>query len=135
MVAIADQFAKWLDINLPANPSHKTPKLQHYIAIFPPTTIHETYGVVTIIDDKLAIICCTKAIDHQYPPPKFIFPQTQPEPPWKPHDTRYIDMSLEDKARFHIGGIDTFVRGSIPREQIDDLSCKSRLSIFEHEDT
>ncbi|GKB12210.1 hypothetical protein Tco_0846133, partial [Tanacetum coccineum] len=27
------------------------------------------------------------------------------------------------------------VRGSIPREQIDDLSYKSRLSIFEHEDT
>ncbi|GJS23462.1 hypothetical protein Tco_0452094 [Tanacetum coccineum] len=26
------------------------------------------------------------------------------------------------------------VRGSIPREQIDDLSYKSRLSIFEHED-
>ncbi|GJT27762.1 putative reverse transcriptase domain-containing protein [Tanacetum coccineum] len=31
--------------------------------------------------------------------------------------------------------LESQVRGSIPREQIDDLSYKSRLSIFEHEDT
>nr|GEY42661.1 hypothetical protein [Tanacetum cinerariifolium] len=29
-----------------------------------------------------------------------VFLQTELEPPWKPHDTRYNAMSLEDKTRF-----------------------------------
>ncbi|GKA69291.1 hypothetical protein Tco_0775355 [Tanacetum coccineum] len=37
---------------------------------------------------------------HRCKPPGFVFLQTEPEPPWKPHDTRYKAMSLEDKTRF-----------------------------------
>ena len=37
---------------------------------------------------------------HKCYPPKFVFLQTEPKPPWKPHDTWYTTMSLEDKTRF-----------------------------------
>ncbi|GKD41673.1 hypothetical protein Tco_1261880 [Tanacetum coccineum] len=39
--------------------------------------------------------------------PKFVFLQSKPEPPWKPHDTRYTTMSLEDKTHFQERSIDT----------------------------
>ncbi|GKD88334.1 hypothetical protein Tco_1363841 [Tanacetum coccineum] len=43
-------------------------------------------------------------------PPKFVFLQSEPEPPWKPHDTRYTTMSLEDKTRFQERSIDTYMK-------------------------
>lgn len=47
---------------------------------------------------------------HQWHPPKFVFLQTEPEPPWEPGDPRYKTMSLEDKAHFQAWGIDTWIR-------------------------
>ncbi|GJS35828.1 3-oxoacyl-[acyl-carrier-protein] synthase II, chloroplastic-like protein [Tanacetum coccineum] len=41
--------------NLLAKTIHKTTRFRHDIAIFHQTTIHETYGVATFIDDKLAL--------------------------------------------------------------------------------
>nr|GEY66166.1 F-box/RNI-like/FBD-like domains-containing protein [Tanacetum cinerariifolium] len=43
-------------------------------------------------------------ISHQGYPPKFVFLQNEPEPPWKPHDMRSKAMSLEDKTRFEARG-------------------------------
>nr|GEY17322.1 hypothetical protein [Tanacetum cinerariifolium] len=37
---------------------------------------------------------------HRCKPPAIVFLQTELEPPWKPHDTRYNAISLEDKTRF-----------------------------------
>nr|GEY28175.1 hypothetical protein [Tanacetum cinerariifolium] len=37
---------------------------------------------------------------HRCKPPAIVFLQTELEPPWKPHDTRYNAMSLDDKTRF-----------------------------------
>ncbi|GKA67574.1 hypothetical protein Tco_0767491 [Tanacetum coccineum] len=97
----------WSD--LLAKTIHKTTRLRHDIAIFHQTTIHETYGVATFIDDKLALCRFTEILHrvHQYPPPMFVFLQTEPKPPWELHDPRYKTMILEDKDHFQDGSIDT----------------------------
>ncbi|GJU71194.1 hypothetical protein Tco_1262599 [Tanacetum coccineum] len=71
----------WSD--LLAKTIHKTTRLRHDKSIFHQTTIHETFGVVTFIDDKLALCRFTEILHrvHQYPPPMFDFLQTEPKPP------------------------------------------------------
>nr|GEY94373.1 heat shock protein 83 [Tanacetum cinerariifolium] len=63
-------------------------------------------------EELLAIVHCANTFfsGHQGYPPKFVFLQTKPEPPWKPHDIRSKAMSLEDKTRFKTGSIDTCTR-------------------------
>ncbi|GKB14337.1 hypothetical protein Tco_0848260 [Tanacetum coccineum] len=100
-------LSMWSD--LLAKTIHKTTRLRHDIAIFHQTTIHETYGVATFIDDKLALCRFTEILHrvHQYLPPMFVFLQTEPKPPWELHDPRYKTMILEDKDRFLEESIDT----------------------------
>ena len=97
--------------SLQANPTHKTPKLLHDIAIFHRAILNETYGRATFIESMLATFRCVETFHHgpQCPPPKFVFLQTEPKPPWKSHDTWYTTMSLEDKTRFQAWGIDTII--------------------------
>ncbi|GJV97156.1 hypothetical protein Tco_1548733 [Tanacetum coccineum] len=94
---------------LPATPSHKTSKLGNYITILLETTIHETYGIDTFLDDKLPIFGCLELfpLSGQCHPPKFVFLEPELDPPWEPHDRNYETMSLEDKTRFKTGSIDT----------------------------
>ncbi|GKE96227.1 hypothetical protein Tco_1581082 [Tanacetum coccineum] len=113
---------------LPANPSHKTSKLRNYITIFPQTTIHETYGVATFIDDKLPIFGCLELfpISGQCHPPKFVFLEPKLDPPWEPHDRHYETMSLEDKTRFKTGSIDTSIYPTDPTLS-SDMNVNYRL--------
>ena len=55
---------------------------------------------------------CMKICHSGHPcyPPKFVFLQTEPKPPWTPPETRYTAMSLEDKARFQARSIDTHIK-------------------------
>ncbi|GJT40965.1 hypothetical protein Tco_0940830 [Tanacetum coccineum] len=110
MVVTHIPLSLWFD--LLAKTSHKTTRLRHDIAIFHQTTIHETYGVATFINDKLAICRFTEILHrvHQYPPPMFVFLQTELKPHWELHDRRYKTMILEDKDRFQEGSIDTCMR-------------------------
>ncbi|GJY60765.1 hypothetical protein Tco_0461422 [Tanacetum coccineum] len=62
-----------------------------------------------VIEDMLAILLCLETFPpgHQCSPPKFVILQSEDEPPWEPHNLKYITMSLEDKARFQARSIDT----------------------------
>ncbi|GKC47321.1 NADP(+)-dependent 2-alkenal reductase-like protein [Tanacetum coccineum] len=55
-------------------------------------TIHNKHRHTTI--DRETTTC------HQCHPPKLVFLQSEPKPPWKSLDPRYTTKSLEDKARF-----------------------------------
>ncbi|GJS54529.1 hypothetical protein Tco_0627891 [Tanacetum coccineum] len=60
-----------------------------------------------LIEDILAIFRCTRTFrtSHLYHPSKFVFVESEDDPPWRPHEN--INVSLEDKAHFHAEGIDT----------------------------
>ncbi|GKA09317.1 hypothetical protein Tco_0688648 [Tanacetum coccineum] len=68
----------------------------------------ETYGRAPLIARMLAIFRCVETFPpgHQCSPPKFVILQSKDEPPWEPHNLKYITMSLEDKARFQARSID-----------------------------
>ncbi|GJU15218.1 hypothetical protein Tco_1143184 [Tanacetum coccineum] len=93
---------------LHANPTHKKPELPHDIAILHRNTLNETYGRAPLIERMLAIFRCVETFPpgHQCSPPKFVILQSEDEPPWEPHNLKYITMSLEDKARFQARSID-----------------------------
>ncbi|GKA19155.1 hypothetical protein Tco_0699070 [Tanacetum coccineum] len=57
-------LSMWSD--LLAKTIHKTTRLRHDIAIFHQTTIHETYGVATFIDDKLALCLSRDLVRYQH---------------------------------------------------------------------
>ncbi|GJU25957.1 hypothetical protein Tco_1164578 [Tanacetum coccineum] len=109
---------------LHANPTHKKPKLPLDIAILHQTTLNETYGRVALIASMLAIFRCVKTFppDHQCSPPKFVILQSEDEPPWEPHNLKYITMSLEDKARFEAMGIDTCMKVKNKSQTVDNLT-------------
>nr|GEV85878.1 DNA-binding pseudobarrel domain-containing protein [Tanacetum cinerariifolium] len=60
-----------------------------------------------LIEDILAIFRCTRTFctSHLYHPQKFVFVESEDDPPWRPHDK--INVSRKDKAHFHAEGIDT----------------------------
>ncbi|GJV66060.1 hypothetical protein Tco_1476888 [Tanacetum coccineum] len=109
---------------LHANPTHKKPKLPHDIAILHPTTLNETYSHVAIIASMLAIFRCVETFppDHQCSPPKFVILQSEDEPPWEPHNLKYITMGLEDKAHFEAMGIDTCMKVKNKSQAVDNLT-------------
>ncbi|GKD21503.1 hypothetical protein Tco_1223206 [Tanacetum coccineum] len=93
---------------LHSNPTHKKPELPHDITILHRNTLNETYGRAPLIARMLAIFRCVETFPpgHQCSPPKFVILQSEDEPPWEPHNLKYITMSLEDKARFQARSID-----------------------------
>nr|GEV05802.1 hypothetical protein [Tanacetum cinerariifolium] len=62
-----------------------------------------------LIEEILATFRCVKTffVGHKCYPPKFVLLESEDDPPWEPNDPRYKTMSLEDKARFKGGSIDT----------------------------
>nr|GEZ65669.1 RNA-directed DNA polymerase, eukaryota, nucleotide-binding alpha-beta plait domain protein [Tanacetum cinerariifolium] len=88
--------------SLHANPTHKKPEFPHDIAILHRTTLNETYGRTPLIASMLAIFHCVETFppSHQCSSAKFVILQSEDEPPWEPHNLKYIIISLEDKARF-----------------------------------
>ncbi|GJU66291.1 hypothetical protein Tco_1252550 [Tanacetum coccineum] len=87
---------------------HKSSKVQQEIVIFRSTKLHQTSALATLIESMSSNSPCLETIPpgHRCGPPKIVFLQNEPEPPWKPHDTRYKAMSLEDKTRFQARSID-----------------------------
>ncbi|GJR27567.1 hypothetical protein Tco_1103799 [Tanacetum coccineum] len=88
--------------------TYKSPKLQQETSIVYPPTLHKSYDIARFIEAKLA----TKQVGFSYSnhfsslkPPKFVFLQTQPKPPWERHNPRYKTMILEDKDRFQAWSI------------------------------
>nr|GEZ23653.1 hypothetical protein [Tanacetum cinerariifolium] len=65
-----------------------------------------------LIEDILAIFSCTKTFHtgHRYHPPKFVFLESEDDPPWKPHDLRYYTMSLEE---YHCNALPPLISKSI----------------------
>nr|GEW23444.1 leucine-rich repeat protein [Tanacetum cinerariifolium] len=106
-------------------PSPLPPIIQRDMTTFYFTTRQQTYGVFTL-DDKLKdkqvrfwptlfIPLCFRCVKTYHPghrchPPKLVFLQTEPNPPWTPRYIGYKIMSLEDKARFQAQSIDTCLK-------------------------
>ncbi|GJU35262.1 hypothetical protein Tco_1183616 [Tanacetum coccineum] len=97
---------------------------QREMVTFYSDNLHQTYTFSTM-EDKLEAkrvwsspslfitLCflCAKTYHpgHQCYPPKFVLLESEDDPPWEPNDPRYKTMSLEDKARFKGGSIDTYL--------------------------
>ncbi|GJS21484.1 hypothetical protein Tco_0450116 [Tanacetum coccineum] len=81
---------------------HESSKVQQEIVIFRSTKLHQTSALTTLIESMSSTSPCLEIFPpgHRCGPPIIVFLQNKPEPPWKPHDTRYKAMSLEDKTRF-----------------------------------
>ncbi|GKB73146.1 hypothetical protein Tco_0934558 [Tanacetum coccineum] len=87
---------------------HESSKVQQEIVIFRSTKLHQTSALVILIESMSSTSPCLETFPprHRCGPPKIVLLQNEPEPPWKPHDTRYTAMSLEDKTRFKGRSID-----------------------------
>ena len=77
---------------LPALPTkliHNVPTVQNEIVIFQPTKLYQPCVLATLVKDMLGIFRGVKTffIGHQSHPPKIVFLQSEPEPPWKPRET------------------------------------------------
>ncbi|GJV75774.1 hypothetical protein Tco_1507358 [Tanacetum coccineum] len=100
------------------------PITQREMVTFYSTNLHQTCDFSTM-KEKLEAECvrsspsffitlgfrCAKTYHpgHQCYPPKFVFLESEDDPPWEPNDSRYKTMSLEDKARFKGGSIDMYL--------------------------
>ncbi|GKE67902.1 hypothetical protein Tco_1522063, partial [Tanacetum coccineum] len=84
------------------NPVRESSKAQQEIVIFHSTKLHQTSALATLVKCMSSTSPCSETFPpgHRCGPPKIVFFQNELEPPWKPHDTRYKAMSLEDKTRF-----------------------------------
>nr|GEX00972.1 tryptophan--tRNA ligase [Tanacetum cinerariifolium] len=100
--------------SMPPNLAYISLKLKQDISIFYPPTLHKSYNSARFIKEKLATTQVRFSYSNclsRFKPPKFVFLQTEPEPPWKPPE--YKIMSLEDKARFEARSIDTCKRPTV----------------------
>nr|GEV66500.1 hypothetical protein [Tanacetum cinerariifolium] len=94
----------------PCNTAHKLSETQtRNLSIH--LVVEQTYVYDMLIEDMLVIFRCVETFPpaHQFHPPKFVFIESEDDPPWEPNDPRYKTMSLEDKARFKGGSIDTYL--------------------------
>ncbi|GKD64913.1 hypothetical protein Tco_1307021 [Tanacetum coccineum] len=90
--------------------AYKSPKLQQEISIFYPPTLHKSFDIVRFIEAKLATKQVVLSYSNRFSslkPPKFVFLQPQPKPPWERCEPRAAqNLGLEDKAVFLDGSID-----------------------------
>ncbi|GJS85853.1 hypothetical protein Tco_0752394 [Tanacetum coccineum] len=95
----------------PTNPVNKSLKVQHEIVILHPTHLYnQTCHLATLAKDKFTLGQVGFSYSNCFSslkPPKFVFLQTQPKPPWERRDPMYKTMSLEDKTHFEARSIDT----------------------------
>nr|GEU44070.1 alpha/beta hydrolase domain-containing protein 13 [Tanacetum cinerariifolium] len=100
------------------------PITQREMVTFYSTNLHQTCAFSTI-EDKLEAkrvwsspsllitlsFRCAKTFHpgHKCYPPKFVLLESEDDPPREPNDPRYKTMSLEDKACFKGGSIDTYL--------------------------
>nr|GEW02966.1 alpha/beta hydrolase domain-containing protein 13 [Tanacetum cinerariifolium] len=100
------------------------PITQREMVTFYSTNLHQTCAFSTI-EDKLEAkrvwsspsLLITLSFrnaktfhpGHKCYPPKFVLLESKDDPPREPNDPRYKTMSLEDKARFKGGSIDTYL--------------------------
>ncbi|GJT55298.1 hypothetical protein Tco_0990352 [Tanacetum coccineum] len=94
----------------PFNTAHKLSETQtRTLSIH--LIVEQTYVHDMLIEDILVIFRCVETFPpvHQCYPPKFVLLESEDDPPWEPNDPRYKTMSLEDKAHFKGGSIDTYL--------------------------